>query len=403
MRPAGRYESGARPLVSVIVPTHNHADYLALAIESVLSQSYPHFEIIVVDDGSTDATGEVLQRYAERIRCVRQPNRGLSAARNHGLQLARGDLIGLLDADDLYGPEYLLTLVTLLASHPEAGGAYCGFRSIDGNGRLLAHIHSRVVSPDAMHDSLLMGNFLGVNTPLIRHSCYRQVGGFDETLRASEDWDIWLRLTRSFRLVGISEPLVFRRDLAQSMSSDPRRMLVSRLQVLAKHLGPLEQVAADPPIRLAYANAYLTSCVEHLQAGKAADAYERLVDMITACPAALGDLRTFYELGCGAQSRGCRGHFATMSLDDNARWLLETLRRLTADPRTAPRLAAYRHQARGNAHLAMGLLNYGARRLSQARHHLWQAVRANPRLLTDRRVPSTFARSLLLQVGLGPR
>jgi glycosyltransferase involved in cell wall biosynthesis len=391
------------PLVSVIIPTFNHADYVGQAIESVLQQSYPHVEIIVIDDGSTDGTADILQRFAERIRCIRQSNRGLSAARNAGLQLARGDLIGLLDADDLYGPEYLRTMVALLASHPEAGGAYCGYRSIDVDGRLLPHLENRVMAPQALHTSLLMGNYLGVNAPLVRRDCYLRCGGFDERLQASEDWDMWLRLTASSTWIGTREVLVFRRVLAQSMSTDPARMLASRLQVLATHVGPPEDAALDSVRNRAYARAYLSSCVEHLQAMAPDGAYERLVDLVRVRPETLCEPGTLYELGCGGQWRGSRGDFATMALDDNARWLFDTLARLEADARTRTSFQPIRRQARAQAHLTMALLNYGARRLPQTRRHLREAVRADARLYRERRLWSTLARSLLLQAGLGPR
>ena len=110
----------SNPLVSIIIPNYNHARYLGDAVHSVLNQDYQNFEIIVVDDGSTDNSREVARQFGEKIHYIYQENAGLSAARNTGIRVAKGSLIGVLDADDMYEPTFISTLVAVLESNPNA-------------------------------------------------------------------------------------------------------------------------------------------------------------------------------------------------------------------------------------------------------------------------------------------
>ncbi len=115
-----RYGPGVRNLVSVVIPNFNHARYIGDAIRSVLAQEYPHFEIIVVDDGSTDDRRAVVVEFGNLVQYIWQENQGLSAARNTGIRAARGSFVGVLDADDLYEPNFMGVLVALLKERPEA-------------------------------------------------------------------------------------------------------------------------------------------------------------------------------------------------------------------------------------------------------------------------------------------
>ena len=252
-------------LVSVIIPNYNHARYVADAIRSVLSQTYRCYEIIVVDDGSTDDSRAVVARFGDRVTYIYQPNAGLSAARNTGIRASSGSLIGVLDADDLYEPDYLEVLVAALREHPDAGGVHCGYRFVDHENRPLPQVEARAIDPEALHGALLDGNFLVPESILLRRSVYEDVGPFDETLRACEDWDVWLRASSRHRVVHSPRLLTRHRVLPGSMSTDPERMLTSRLAVLAKHVRAEPVSAGKSQAHRAFGRAYLGSCVEFLQ------------------------------------------------------------------------------------------------------------------------------------------
>ncbi len=367
------------PRVSIVIPNYNHGDYLSQAIESALAQTYPQVEVIVVDDGSTDHSAQVLARYADRVRCIHQENAGLSAARNTGLDLARGDYVALLDADDMLEPDYLQTLVPILEKDPGLGGVYCGYRFVDQHGRPLPEVQSRVVPSTAFYDALLGGNFLVPESMLLRRRCYQEAGPFDTALTACEDWDMWLRVARREQVVGTSRVLSRHRVLSGSMSSDPARMIRNRLQVLAKHLGPppTEVTAQNRAIRRAYGKAYLSAAVEHLQGGDRSGAVAYLAQMARLYPEGFEEVGTFYELGCGDQPKGYRGHFPTLPFRRNRAIAREMLQALWAEPG----LRARRGAVQAASHLALAMLAYGVQEQAEARGHLLQAVRSRPDLL----------------------
>ena len=251
------------PLVSVIIPCFNHGRYLGDAIRSVLAQREAAFEIIVVDDGSTDDTREVAAQFEDDVRYIWQENRGLSAARNTGLSAARGSYVGLLDADDLYEPTFMTTLVGLLEEDTDAEAAYCGYRFVDHELRPLPQVEQRATEQGRLHQALLDGNFLVPESILVRRRCYEAVGRFEESYRGCEDWDMWLRIAERYKVLASSAILTRHRILAGSMSTDPFVLFKYRLTMLEKHVGPEpkpDTPAADV-VHRAYSRSYLGSCV----------------------------------------------------------------------------------------------------------------------------------------------
>src|SRR5215208_7256201 len=156
--PLKKRGADSRPLVSVVIPCYNQAHFLGEAIESVLAQSHPNFEIIVVDDGSPDDTSEVAEHYPE-VRLVRQENQGLSAARNAGLARSEGEYVVFLDADDRLLPEALKTGVECLEAHPECAYVYGHFRVIASDGSFLKHRKQLIVGKDR-YVGLLWCNYI---------------------------------------------------------------------------------------------------------------------------------------------------------------------------------------------------------------------------------------------------
>jgi O-antigen biosynthesis protein len=217
--------SGAgRPIVSVIIPTFNRAHLLSRAVGSVLRQTFPFWELILVDDGSTDDTPEIVQQCEDpRIHYVRLlVNQGVSAARNRGMREARGEFIAFLDSDDEWMDEKLRLQVQLFRSAPEdVGLTYTGVENVYGNGD--RQIHEPTARGDLYAD-LLLRNVLhgGGSGVMIRRTVVDAVGQFDEALPAIEDYDYWLRIARQFRIDFVPDPLV---RYHQSVGAEPRKSM----------------------------------------------------------------------------------------------------------------------------------------------------------------------------------
>lgn len=233
---AAQVESIDRPhLVSVVVPTFNRAGQLGEAIDSVLAQTYPHWELIVVDDGSRDETPQHLAAYGHQIRTIRQENRGVSAARNRGIQAANGDLIALLDSDDYWRPGKLAAQVALFQQHPAL--MLCQTEEIwvrDG----------RRVNPKARHrkcggmifEKTLPLCLISPSAVMLRKSLLDEVGLFDETLPACEDYDLWLRITWKYPVGLIETPLIVKRGGHPDQLSAMPELDKYRIRALVKIL-----------------------------------------------------------------------------------------------------------------------------------------------------------------------
>ena len=228
----GEQGTGAALLVTVVIPCYNQAHFLGEAIESVLSQSYPNFEILVVDDGSTDDTSEVATRYP-RVRCIRQENRGLAGARNTGIGHARGEYLVFLDADDRLLPEALEAGVRELEAHPECAFVSSRCDNIAADGSPFpppARLH---VEGDHYLALLRRCYIWPPAVVMFRRWVFEAVGGFDTSLRSSEDYDMYLRVARRFPVCNHEEVVAeYRRRHGANMSGDRARMLSHSVGVL---------------------------------------------------------------------------------------------------------------------------------------------------------------------------
>jgi glycosyltransferase involved in cell wall biosynthesis len=384
------------PAVSIIIPNYNHAQYIGDAINSVLNQTSSDYEIIVVDDGSHDKSREIIDRFGGRVRAIYQQNQGLSAARNTGINAAQGKYIGVLDADDMYEPEFVSTLVSRLESQPDADGIYCGYRFVDHLNNPLPQIEAREVPPEKLYWALVDGNFFVPESMFVRKHCYDKVGLFDTSLRALEDFDMWLRITSQFKVIYTTKVLTRHRILPGSMSTDPTRQFQNRLSVIKKHFGaePAPGGAWSEAQRRAYGRAYLVSAVEYLQAHNESRAFECVYAMVNACPSLLTRMETFYELGCGDQPKGYRGELASVDLEQNFQVVLRLLEKLSH----APELHEFKSLkwiAFANAYYAFGLFAYGQDKTKAARRFFFGAILYQPRFIFDRVVAGFVLRSLI--------
>lgn len=197
-------ESG---LVSIILPTYNRGHLIRASVLSVLAQTYENFELIIVDDGSTDDTPNVISAITDpRVRYVQQPNRGRSHARNHGISLARGRYLAFLDSDDLYVEDKLERQVKYLREHPETGMVYTSAYCIDGDGTLLEHRYLAEKSGFIYQDiAFFTPVTITLPTVMTYRSILQRLGGFDEGMYRFEDTDMWRRMAKTCRIDAMPE------------------------------------------------------------------------------------------------------------------------------------------------------------------------------------------------------
>jgi glycosyltransferase involved in cell wall biosynthesis len=184
--------------VSVVIPAYNVAGYLTATLRSLTLQTDQNFEVLIVDDGSTDETAKIAHGFTanyEHFHLLRKPNGGLSSARNFGINAAKGDYVALLDGDDLYRPEKIARHAAVLDSNPQVGVVYSASQAMrDDGGRIWFALSGKPIRSDPL-GALLCKNFIGHGSnAMFRRSLVDQIGDFDETLASVEDLDFWLRI-----------------------------------------------------------------------------------------------------------------------------------------------------------------------------------------------------------------
>ncbi len=232
-----------KPTVSIIIPTYNRRQLIGRSVKSVLNQTYRDFEIIVVDDASTDNTEEVVNGFDdERIRYVRHDkNRGEAAARNTGIKVARCDYIAYQDSDDEWFPEKLARQIELLEdASPEVGVIYTGFWKTENRRRTYIPFSWVSQKDGDIHKELLKGNFIGSPVVLVKKECFSEVGLFDERLRNLVDWEMWLRISKHYHFRCVDEPLVVAHYDSDNASDDPDSLIEALELVLEKNCDEFE-------------------------------------------------------------------------------------------------------------------------------------------------------------------
>lgn len=278
--------------VSVIIPCFNGGEYLAQAIQSVLDQTYALFEIIVVDDGSTDDSAAIAASFEDRgVRYIYQENQGAASARNTGIRASDCDYIAFLDSDDLYYPQKLETQVKFLDDHPDVGVVIGGSAYIDADGNLLKEVESWKWSGSLGLDGWVMSCLAPVHAALIRHRWLVDDTLFDESFRASEDWDFWLRLSRAGCPMAWIERMVAKyRMRGNSMSRDVKRLRDRHLQALDKlfadKLLPIEIVQKKS---LAYARVHIRAAATAYAIGEVELGKEEIDQALVIEPSAFSD------------------------------------------------------------------------------------------------------------------
>jgi glycosyltransferase involved in cell wall biosynthesis len=238
----------SEPFVSVIIPCFKQAHFLGEAIESVLGQTHQEYEIIVVDDGSPDNTAQVAARYP-RVRLISQRNQGLAAARNSGISESEGKYLVFLDADDRLRPKALQAGAECMAKHPESAFVYVGYIYIRQDGEPLSAPH-KPYDGDELYYGLLDRNRIEMGAAVMyRREIFDSVGGFNTSLRAAEDYDLYLRIARSYPCHHHDEVVAEYRKYGASMTKDYGVMLEMTIRVLRSQR---KHVAGDERYQRAY-------------------------------------------------------------------------------------------------------------------------------------------------------
>lgn len=227
-------------LVSVIIPTYNRAHIVTEAIESVLAQTYQSYEIIVVDDGSTDNTAEVLKKYGNKIKYYYQDNKGVSAARNRGIREANGDFIAFLDSDDLWKSDKIEKQVIVFQENQDLGlvYSYAEFLTVS-TGKI--QIKPRVICSN-LRDLVEKDAILPTPTVMIRKKCLADIGLFAETIPGIEDFDLWFRIAEKYTFSFIPAVLAKARYFGPNLSSESDKMSHGYLIIYNKIISKYQRI-----------------------------------------------------------------------------------------------------------------------------------------------------------------
>ena len=223
------------PLISVIIPIYNGEKTIRETIDSVLNQTLQNFELIIINDGSNDSTLEIVSTISDsRLKVFSYPNAGISTSRNRGISHSIGEYISFIDADDLWTPDKLEAQLKALQENPESAVAYSWTNYIDESGQSLDRGSYMTVNGD-VYAKLLLIDFVGSGSnPLIRRHALIEVGGFDESLSTSADWDMWLRLAVHYHFAAVPSPQILYRISLTSMSSNVYKQEAESLQVIER-------------------------------------------------------------------------------------------------------------------------------------------------------------------------
>jgi glycosyltransferase involved in cell wall biosynthesis len=369
-------ESLAR--VSVIIPTYNRSQLLRQTVESVLAQTYPNIEIIVVDDGSTDDTARVMAQYAGRITYIRrETNHGGRGNGKIGLQAASGQYINVLDHDDLMMPTKIERQVQVLEARPEIGLVHCEYYYIDEDGNILREV-GNLPEGDVLKE-LLCGDPIWSGGPLVRRQCLDEVGlptGY------CGDWDMWLRLAQAgYPFACVQEPLGAYRILPDSAMANLARLEQGNLDVLDKMFANPQLPADVMAVKeQAYSNLRLYTSYRYYAAGRWEDAQRNLTEALALRPQLLEhpeDLAQFLYNGA-----------LDPRVADPVKFITDMFDHL---PPEADVLRPYRSQLLSQVYTRLALQNYGLRNITEARQQLAEAIALDPTILEQ---PEAFADSV---------
>lgn len=260
-------------LVSVVTATYNMAEHIAETMDALFAQTYPHIEFVIIDDGSTDETERVLEPYLrdERVRLIKQTNAGQTVAKNHGIRESRGEFVAFCDADDTWRADKLALQIPRF-DDPKVAVVFSDMVFIDEHSEVVDHPHMTRYEGHIVEE-MLVDNFVPFSSSVVRKSVLDEMGGFDETLRMSIDYDLWLRIGVKYHFAYVREPLLNYRIWSGQMSHRLGERLDNFFRLLERFLDEHGDTIPQRAQNRAWAHSYVTRGIWHAREGRSGDAF----------------------------------------------------------------------------------------------------------------------------------
>lgn len=278
--------AGPDIVVSVVIPAYNAGNFIRQTVTSALQQTFSSLEILVIDDGSAEPVDWIVELDPARVRYHFKPNGGPSSARNLGARMARGRLLAFLDADDLWMPDKLRSQVAALEARPRAAFAYGAFNSIDEQGNPVPR-PARVRPSGDISAALFMYNFVTTSSVLVRRDVFLEMGGFDESLVWSEDYDLWIRLAERHEAVCVEGIVGSYRINTHGLSRNFARLHETERTVVDRAVARAARPEYKQRRRRRLAQLYFEFGHDCWRAGQAQEARRRFQDSLLHWPLAL--------------------------------------------------------------------------------------------------------------------
>jgi glycosyltransferase involved in cell wall biosynthesis len=362
-------------LISIIIPTYNHARFVTQAVDSALTQTLPAIEVVVVDDGSTDETQGVLAKYKGQINYIYQTNQGPSAARNTGIRAAHGDYLVFLDADDLIPPNKLELQSQYLETRPDWGLVYSGWQYIDETGAQALGEMRPHKQGQVLKDLLCRDFFFSPGAAIIRRECFDRVGHFDVSLRAAEDTDMWVRIAAAGYAFGYVDEILYSYRVVKSGLShnitNHFKYEFSRLDKFFANPELPEDIKALKPE--AYAAILYEYGAKYYRLGEVELAKEHIQKAVLMCPT-LAQNEDWLLNWIGGYTSAPEIENPTHLID----FIFSNL------PTEATTLRTLRRRAHGRYHTAAIFSAHQSKHPETARHHILPAIMGDPRILWNR-------------------
>lgn len=370
--------------------------FLNEALLSVVNQTFTDWEVIVVDDGSNDDTRDVVAVFEDsRIHYIYQENQGLSAARNTGIRAATSEKIALLDADDIWKVDYLEKMINVLIDNSEAIAIYCGFIYIDPDGKQIGMPQLRVVPSHQFPMMILKQNWLVPSSVIFCKEVINEVGFFDESLQAVEDWDMWIRMSTRGLFVCLPQHLVKYRLHNSNMSKDPYLMVSSHLTLIEKRVGPPEGNPSDwsDLKKMFYRCYYGQSAERYLEYGNFDQGTKYFLDMLELAPengVKMGIWRSLIRLHLPVEIRHATGVVVWDKAEDDVYSLIEKLGENKQDDIAQSEIK----KMKACAEIALARESIEADETKQAFDYLWRSVNTDQSTIIKRAFWGTLARGI---------